>query len=201
MVDNYRAPVVGSVLLGFAGDAQLVQLSFLRRHLAGDAVATAVTVLIMATGSGVALGDRPELPAPAARESRGAQRRLADRVFALILLSLSAPPDTAVGDAAFLLLIVGIVAAVAWGVVERRFTTPVFDLAVLKKAFVTTACLSAGFFGAVDAAFLSFGQLLRTDPREADRVRPEHGRAGDRPHQAAVRRLDVHQRQGRGEAG
>jgi MFS family permease len=56
VIDNYPALVVGSVLLGFGSAAQLVPLSFLRRHLDGNAVATAVTVLIMATGSGVVLG-------------------------------------------------------------------------------------------------------------------------------------------------
>lgn len=207
VIDNYPALVLGSVLLGFGGAAQLVPLSFLRRHLAGDAVATAVTVLIMATGSGVVLGMlggglsvrygvSPEDTSPSIApflyilaglfvlttigllaivpnsppESSG-RLGVLNTVWligwvALILLALSAPPDTAVGDAALLLLIVGILAAVGWGVAERRSTTPVFDIAVLKKPFVTTACLSAGLFGAVDAAFLVLVNYYVQTPEE-----------------------------------
>ncbi|MFI7006575.1 MFS transporter [Streptomyces sp. NPDC050145] len=54
--DSYPTLLAGSVLLGFGGAAQLLPLSFLRRHLADGAVATAVSVLIMATGSGTVLG-------------------------------------------------------------------------------------------------------------------------------------------------
>ncbi|MEU5060159.1 MULTISPECIES: MFS transporter [unclassified Streptomyces] len=54
--NSYPTLLVGSALLGFGGAAQLLPLSFLRRHLTDGAVATAVSVLIMATGSGTVLG-------------------------------------------------------------------------------------------------------------------------------------------------
>lgn len=54
--DSYPTLLVGSVLLGFGGAAQLLPIGFLRRHLSNGAVATAVSVLIMATGSGTVLG-------------------------------------------------------------------------------------------------------------------------------------------------
>src|SRR5262249_27079498 len=54
--NNYVGLVAGSALMGFGGAALLVPLSFLRRHLGGNAVSMAVSVLIMATGTGVVLG-------------------------------------------------------------------------------------------------------------------------------------------------
>ncbi|MER7986143.1 MFS transporter [Streptomyces noursei] len=54
--DSYPALLTGSTLLGFGGAAQLLPLGFLRRHLAGSVVATAVSVGIMATGAGTVLG-------------------------------------------------------------------------------------------------------------------------------------------------
>lgn len=207
VVDNYLALVVGSVLLGFGSAAVLLPLSFLRRHLAGDSVATAVTVMIMATGSGVVLGmigggltvrwgispeDANPSIAPFFYILAGlfvvttigllaivpnSPPQTAGRIgvlnavwligwVALILLALSAPPDTAVGNAAVVLLILGIFAAAAWGVAERRSKTPVFDLAVLKRPFVTTACLSALCFGAVDAAFLVLVNYYVQSPKD-----------------------------------
>lgn len=206
VIDNYPALVVGAVLLGFGGAAQLVPLSFLRRHLDGNAVATAVTVLIMATGSGVVLGmlggglsmrygiDNGATPSislflyilaglfvlttigllvvvpndpPQSNEPLGVLNAVwLIGWVALILLALSAPPDSAVGGQAGVILLVGIVAAVAWGLVERRAKTPVFDMTVLRKPFVTTACLSAGLFGAVDAAFLVLVNYYAQSPQD-----------------------------------
>ena len=54
--DSYPALLIGSALLGFGSAAQMLPLGFLRRHLSGSSVATAVSVLIMATGTGVVLG-------------------------------------------------------------------------------------------------------------------------------------------------
>lgn len=54
--NSYATLLIGSALLGFGSSAQLLPLGFLRRHLPGDAVSTAVSVLIMATGSGTVAG-------------------------------------------------------------------------------------------------------------------------------------------------
>ncbi|WP_263247314.1 MFS transporter [Saccharopolyspora rosea] len=54
--NSYLTLLIGSALLGFGSSAQLLPLGFLRRHLPGDAVSTAVSVLIMATGSGTVAG-------------------------------------------------------------------------------------------------------------------------------------------------
>lgn len=203
VIDNYASLVAGSALMGFGGAAQLVPLSFLRRHLSGNAVATAVSVLIMATGTGVVLGmvgggisvrlwpmathlnpDAtippqslspffyilaglfvlttiglvmivPNSPPELERSRIGLTSTIGLIAWVtIILLALTAPTDSALGESATVILLAGIVGGAVWWFFERRSSAPVFDLAVLRKPFVTTACLSAGLFGAVDAAFL-----------------------------------------------
>lgn len=90
----------------------------------------------------------------------------------LILLSLSAPPDGIVGDNAGMILLAGVIAAVGWVYAERRATMPVFDVKVLRVPYVTTACVSAGLFGCIDAAFLVLAnyycQTVNGLPRSTD---------------------------------
>lgn len=201
--DTYAGLVIGSALMGFGGAAQLVPLSFLRRHLAGNAVSTAVSVLIMATGTGVVLGmvggGASVRIWPMATHLNPVDGSIPHQSLApffyilaalfivttiglllivpnsppeftgrlgvfgtlwligwvtVILLPLSAPAHTWLGDNALSVLLLGIVLAIGWGFAERRAKTPVFDLKLLRKPFVTTACFSAGMFGCVDAAFL-----------------------------------------------
>lgn len=54
--NSYVAVLVGSALLGFGSAGQLLPIGFLRRHMSGGKVSTAVSVLIMATGAGVVAG-------------------------------------------------------------------------------------------------------------------------------------------------
>jgi hypothetical protein len=90
----------------------------------------------------------------------------------LILLSLSAPMDSTVGKNATGILLVGLLAAVGWVYAERRATTPVFDIKVLRTPYVTTACASAGLFGCIDAVFLVlanyYAQTVNNLPLSAD---------------------------------
>lgn len=72
----------------------------------------------------------------------------------LILLALSAPPDGVIGQNAPVILLAGVLAAAGWVFAERRVKAPVFDIGVLRTPYVTTACVSAGLFGCIDAAFL-----------------------------------------------
>ncbi|MFE3960907.1 MFS transporter [Nocardia sp. NPDC059091] len=53
---SYPALLVGSALLGVGGASQLLPLGFLRRNLEGNGIATAVAVLIIATGAGIVAG-------------------------------------------------------------------------------------------------------------------------------------------------
>ncbi|GCD88140.1 MFS transporter [Nocardioides sp. LS1] len=229
--DNYAGLVVGSVLLGFGGAAQLVPLSFLRRHLPGNGVSTAVMVLIMATGSGVVLGmvgggiSVRLWPLPDHLNADGSLPSLSIAPFyyllaalfvittiallvvvpnsppestgrigllgtvwligwvTLILLAFSAPTDSTIGKNATLILLIGIVAAVGWVFAERRSERPVFDLAVLRKPFVTTACISAGLFGCVDAAFLVLSNYYVQNPNGLP-VSTDGGQTGWPPHVA-----------------
>ncbi|WP_082856611.1 MFS transporter [Nocardia nova] len=90
----------------------------------------------------------------------------------LILLSLSAPPDSTVGKNATVILLAGVLAAAGWVVAERRASTPVFDIKVLRTPYVTTACASAGLFGCIDASFLVlanyYAQTVNELPVSAD---------------------------------
>jgi MFS family permease len=58
------------------------------------------------------------------------------------------------GAGALIPLILGVVGGVAWMRVERRSTSAVFDVAVLKSDFVTAGSACIGLFAAVNAAFL-----------------------------------------------
>ncbi|WP_063065691.1 MFS transporter [Nocardia violaceofusca] len=54
--DSYPALLIGAALMGIGGAAQLLPLGFLRRNLADNGVATAVKVLVVATGLGIVVG-------------------------------------------------------------------------------------------------------------------------------------------------
>ncbi|MEU3844052.1 MFS transporter [Streptomyces sp. NPDC028635] len=212
IVDNYIALVIGSALLGFGSAAQLLPLSFLRRHLPGNGVSTAVMVIVMATGSGVVLGmvgggiSVRIWPLPAHLNADGSLPSLSIAPFyyilaalfvittvamlavvpnsppqskgrlgvvntvwligwvALILLPLSAPPESTIGKNSAVILLVGVAGAIAWVFAERRSTKPVFDIGVLRTPYVTTACLSAGLFGCTDAAFLVLANYYAQTP-------------------------------------
>ncbi|WP_460603152.1 MFS transporter [Jatrophihabitans fulvus] len=230
VIDNYVALVIGSALMGFGGAAQLVPLSFLRKHLTHNAVSTAVLVLIMATGTGVVLGQvgggasvklwpiSHSLNADASiphlsiapffyilaglfvlttigllvivpnspPESRGRIGVLNTLWLigwvTVVLLAFSAPTDSTIGQNAGALLALGVVLAAGWVWAERRSSTPVFDMAVLRKPFVTTACLSAGLFGCVDAAFLVLVNYYMQTPNFAGMQTP----LGDAKYQNAA---------------
>jgi MFS family permease len=224
--DNYSALVVGCSLMGFGSAAQLVPLSFLRRHLPDKAVATAVSVLIMATGTGVVLGMVGggvslrlwPLPTHLNPDASIPHQSLAPFFYALavlfvlttvglllivpnsppeftgrigvmgtlwligwvtlILLALTAPTDSTLGHNADGVLLLGLLAGTTWCLVQRRSKTPVFDLAVLRKPFVSTACLSAGLFGAVDAAFLVLVTYYLQTPNFSGQQSPVGAKVG-----------------------
>lgn len=54
--DSYPALLVGSVVMGLGGAAQLLPLGFLRRNLGDSGLAIAVAVLVIATGFGIVAG-------------------------------------------------------------------------------------------------------------------------------------------------
>jgi hypothetical protein len=53
-----------------------------------------------------------------------------------------------------MLLVVGVVAGIAWALSQRNSPTAVFDLGMLKQPFATTAIVASFMFGAIDAAFI-----------------------------------------------
>ncbi|MBB2890984.1 MFS transporter [Flexivirga oryzae] len=54
--DSYPTLLIGSVIMGFGGAAQLLPLGFLRRNLGDSGLTIAVAVLVIATGIGIVLG-------------------------------------------------------------------------------------------------------------------------------------------------
>lgn len=58
------------------------------------------------------------------------------------------------GNAALIPLVLGVVGGIAWIRVERRSTTAVFDVALMKAPLVTASCICIALFAAVNAAFL-----------------------------------------------
>jgi MFS family permease len=68
------------------------------------------------------------------------------------------------GGAALVPLVAGVVGGIAWLRVERRSTSAVFDVALLKTPFFTAACVCIALFAAVNAAFLlllsTYSQVL-----------------------------------------
>ncbi|PBC45279.1 MFS transporter, partial [Rhodococcus sp. ACPA1] len=76
------------------------------------------------------------------------------------------------GIAALIPLMAGIVGGIAWVRVERRSTSAVFDVALMKAPLVTASCLCIALFAAVNSAFLlllsTYAQITPEDLRPAD---------------------------------
>lgn len=184
--DSYPALLIGSVLLGVGSAAMLLPLGFLRRHLGGSAVATAVSVLVMAGGVGTAAGMvgggltvkylslagffyiltavfvlttvATVVIVPASRpDSSSGRIGLFGTLWMIAwvtVLLLALTQGVSWGGTALVLLAAGIAGGVLWGLAQRRSQSAVFDVKLLKRPFVSPACLAAGVFGAVDAGFL-----------------------------------------------
>ncbi|MBN9747895.1 MFS transporter [Amycolatopsis sp. A1MSW2902] len=84
----------------------------------------------------------------------------------LVLLALS-QGAVWTGSLPYLLLAAGLLAGVVWAVAERRSSKAVFDVALLKKPYVSTSCLAVGLFGATDGALLLLVTYYTQTPAEA----------------------------------
>ncbi|POX42917.1 MFS transporter [Streptomyces sp. Ru73] len=58
------------------------------------------------------------------------------------------------GSAALIPLVIGIVGGIAWVRVERRSSSAVFDVAMMKAPLVTASCLCIALFAALNSAFM-----------------------------------------------
>ena len=90
--------------------------------------------------------------------------------MAAILLALT--QGLVWGAAALVPLLVGIVGGIAWMRVERRSTSAVFDVALMKTPLVTASCVCIALFAAVNSAFLlllsTYAQIIPGDLRPED---------------------------------
>lgn len=76
------------------------------------------------------------------------------------------------GNAALIPLAVGIVGGVAWARSQRRSSTAVFDVALMRTPLVTASCLCIALFAAVNSAFLlllsTYAQVIPEALRPVD---------------------------------
>jgi MFS family permease len=76
------------------------------------------------------------------------------------------------GNAALVPLALGVAGGIAWFRVERRSTTAVFDVALMKAPLVTASCICIALFAAVNAAFLllvsTYAQIIPEALRPVD---------------------------------
>jgi MFS family permease len=202
--DSYPALLVGCVLMGFGGAAQLLPIGFLRRNLGEGGITVAVAVVVIGTGVGIVLGMIgggfivetlslrsfflvltgacalttvgayaviPHVP-PA---ERGGRIGLLGTIWmigwvAAILLTLT--QGLVWGNAALIPLVLGIVGGIAWIRVERKSSSAVFDVALMKAPLVTSSCICIALFAAVNSAFLlllsTYVQIVPASLRHAD---------------------------------
>ncbi|MFI8997384.1 MFS transporter [Streptomyces sp. NPDC053542] len=76
------------------------------------------------------------------------------------------------GSAALIPLVVGVVGGIAWVRVERRSSSAVFDVALMKAPLVTASCVCIALFAAVNSAFMlllsTYAQIVPAALRPAD---------------------------------
>ncbi|WP_408895825.1 MFS transporter [Nocardioides sp. R1-1] len=76
------------------------------------------------------------------------------------------------GNAALVPLALGVVGGIAWIRVERRSSTAVFDVALMKAPLVTASCVCIALFAAVNSAFLllvsTYAQIIPEALRPVD---------------------------------
>lgn len=76
------------------------------------------------------------------------------------------------GNAALIPLVIGIVGGIAWVRFERRSSSAVFDVALMKTPLVAASCVCIALFAAVNSAFLlllsTYAQVIPEALRPAD---------------------------------
>ncbi|MGS2809232.1 MULTISPECIES: MFS transporter [Nocardia] len=202
--DSYPTLLVGCILMGFGGAAQLLPLGFLRRNLGEDGITVGVAVLVIATGVGIVVGMIgggfiveslslrsffviltavcaastvacfamiPDAP-PAERTGSIAVVGTVWMIAWVAAILLALTQGLVWGAAALVPLLVGIVGGIAWMRVERRSTSAVFDVALMKTPLVTASCVCIALFAAVNSAFLlllsTYAQIIPGDLRPED---------------------------------
>ncbi|NMN95886.1 MFS transporter [Antrihabitans stalactiti] len=202
--DSYPTLLVGCILMGFGGAAQLLPLGFLRRNLGDDGITVGVAVLVIATGVGIVVGmigggfivetlslrsffilltvvcaattiacyvTIPHAP-PAERAGRIGALGTVWMIAWVAAILLTLTQGLVWGTAALVPLLIGVVGGIAWVRVERRSTSAVFDVALMKAPLVTASCLCIALFAAVNSAFLlllsTYAQIVPSDLRPSD---------------------------------
>jgi MFS family permease len=202
--DSYPALLVGCILMGFGGAAQLLPLGFIRRNLGEEGVTIGVAVMVIATGIGIVAGmigggfivqslslrdffviltaicaattvaayvTIPHAP-PAERSGRIGVLGTVWMIAWVAAILLTLTQGLVWGNAALIPLVLGIVGGIAWLRVERRSSSAVFDVALMRAPLVTASCICIALFAAVNSAFLlllsTYAQIIPEQLRPAD---------------------------------
>lgn len=184
--DSYSTLLIGCVLMGFGGAAQLLPLGFLRRALGEAGISVGVAVMVIATGVGIVVGmigggfiveslslrnffailtaasavttvvchvTIPHAP-PVRRVGRIGVVGTVWMIGWVAAILLTLTQGLVWGTAALIPLVLGVVGGVLWIRVERRSSSAVFDVTLLKAPRVTASCVAIALVAAVTSAFL-----------------------------------------------
>lgn len=152
------------IVAGMIGGGLIVQSlslqSFFVVLTAVSAVATLASYLLI-----------PHLP-PAERNGRIGVLGTVWMIAWVAAILLTLTQGLVWGNAALIPLALGVVGGVAWFRVERRSTTAVFDVALMKAPLVNASCICIALFAAVNSAFLllvsTYAQIIPEALRPGD---------------------------------
>ena len=134
------------IVVGMIGGGLIVQnLSLRSFFIILTAVSVATTIASYAT--------IPHAP-PAERSGRIGALGTVWMIAWVAAILLTLTQGLVWGNAALIPLVLGIVGGIAWVRVERRSTSAVFDVALMKTPMVTASCVCIALFAAVNSAFL-----------------------------------------------
>ncbi|NGN94779.1 MFS transporter [Nocardioides sp. KC13] len=152
------------IVIGMIGGGLIVETLSLRSFFAILTVACAATTL--ATYVLV-----PHAP-PAERAGRIGVVGTVWMVGWVAAILLTLTQGLVWGNAALIPLVVGTIGGVAWARSQRRSSTAVFDMALMRTPLVTASCLCIALFAAVNSAFLlllsTYAQVIPEALRPVD---------------------------------
>ncbi|MFF8374270.1 MFS transporter [Streptomyces lydicus] len=152
------------IVLGMIGGGFIVENLSLRSFFT-------ILAAVCAATTGASYATIPHAP-PAERADRIGVLGTVWMIAWVATILLTLTQGLVWGSAALIPLVVGIVAGIAWVRVERRSSSAVFDVALMKAPLVTASCLCMALFAAVNSAFLlllsTYAQIIPETLRPAD---------------------------------
>ncbi|HEY0888631.1 MAG TPA: MFS transporter [Nocardioides sp.] len=152
------------IVVGMIGGGLIVQdLSLRSFFVILTAVSAATTIVLF-----VAIPHTP----PAERSGRVGALGTVWMIAWVAAILLTLTQGLVWGNAALIPLALGVVGGIAWIRVERRSSSAVFDVAMMKTPLVTASCVCIALFAAVNSAFLlllsTYAQIIPEALRPTD---------------------------------